>query len=620
MTKCFRKSAAILAAILCAAVLFRGAVRADDANARPDRVAANIDRSPVDLAIGPADSWAVTVNQTSNSVSLVSLTDGRVLDEQPVGHWPVAIGQSPGEGLGELGQTPRGSRLVVSCRDSGELVVLEVEQGRLNLLDRIHVGFHPHGVALDATGRTAYVALAAAGQVAVVDLESSAVTARIDVGRWARYLALSPDGTRLAVGVSGDLGVSLVDVRNRKLLRTENLAALNVGHIAFSPDGQDIYFPWMIYRRTPISPSNIRQGWVLGSRIARIDGGDEAAWQALSLDPSGRAVADPHGIALTPDARQIVVTASGTQELLVLRRQGLPLSTHAHNDHIDRGLLADRDRFFRIPLGGRPMSVRALQDGRRVVVANYLHNSLQIVDLVDRRIAAEIPLGGPAEPSLARRGEAVFYDATRSLDQWYSCHSCHYEGGTNAVTMDTLNDGSSLTFKTVLPLYQLDRTGPWTWHGWQTDLPEAVRNSLTSTMQGPEPGEDDVRALIAYFAQLEPPPNPFLLPDGSLSAAARRGREVFQSPQAGCVTCHSGPELTDGEIHDVGTGRRMDRYQGYNTPSLRSVYQKTLLLHDGRSKSLEEVLTGVHRPGDVAGSGDLSSQQLSDLIEYLKSL
>jgi DNA-binding beta-propeller fold protein YncE len=221
MKQRFLKFVAILAAILCSAVLFRGTVRADDANASPGRVAARIERSPVDLAIGPDDSWAVTVNQTSNSVSLVSLTDGRVLDEQPVGRWPVAIGQSPGEALGELGQTTRGSRLVVSCRDSGELVVLEVEQGRLNLLDRIHVGFHPHGVALDRTGRTAFVALTALGQVVVVDIESGEVTDRIDVGRWPRYLALSPDGTRLAVGVSGDLGVSMIDVAQRKLAWTE---------------------------------------------------------------------------------------------------------------------------------------------------------------------------------------------------------------------------------------------------------------------------------------------------------------------------------------------------------------------------------------------------------------
>ncbi|TVS14780.1 MAG: hypothetical protein EA424_18195 [Planctomycetaceae bacterium] len=580
-----------------------------DFHADRSLIVADIDRSPVDLVISPCGSWVVTVNQTSHSVSLVSLLDDRVLDEQPVGRRPVAIAQSDD-----------GHWLLVSSRDSGELTRFDVENGTLKRSGHVHVGYLPYGVVLSADGGTAYAALSARDQIVAVDVDSGRVTDQIDTGRWPRYLALSPDGTRLAVGVSGDLGISMVDTVKRKLLWTERLASMNVGHLVFSPDGSEVYFPWMIYRRTPVTPSNIRMGWVLGSRIARIEAGDDPAWQALTLDPSGRAVADPHGIAWTPDATRIVVSASGTKELLVFRRQGLPFRDHAHHDLIDRALLADGDRFFRIPLGGRPMAVRSLQDNRHVVVANYLRNSLQIVDLQSRQVAREIPLGGPRVASLARRGEAIFYDATRSLDQWYSCHSCHYEGGTNAVTINTPTDGSSLTSKTVLPLFRLDRTGPWNWHGWQTDLPETIANSLTSTMQGPEPSQDDVQAMIAYFSELQPPPNPHQPSEPEIAAAVERGREIFHGSRAGCVSCHHGPELTDGQIHDVGTGSRMDRHSGYNTPSLRNVYHKTLLLHDGRARSLHEVLTGVHRPSNVAGTNNLSDADLADLIEYLRTL
>jgi cytochrome c len=595
--------------VACTVLMLFGQANADDSPAIMGAIAPDLDRSPVDMVVSPCNSWVVTVNQTSHSASLVSLPEGRILDEQAVGRWPVAISQS------ECGR-----RVAISSRDSGELAWFDVEGGQLRLVGRVSIGFHPYGVALDRMGRTAFVALAAAGQVAVVDLEAGEVTERIEVGRWPRYLAMSPDGTRLAVGVSGDLGVWMIDCVQRKTLGSEPSAALNIGHLVFSPDGREVYFPWMTYRRTPITPSNIRLGWVLGSRMGRISSGQTPAWQSLTLDPSGQAVADPHGIALTPDAQRIVIGASGTQELLVFRRQGLPFQEHALRDHIDRSLLADSDRFFRIKLGGRPMAVRPLADNQHVVVANYLRNSLQMVDLDARQTSVEIPLGGTAEPSLVRRGEAIFYDATRSLDQWYSCHSCHYEGGTNAVTMNTPSDGSPLAFKTVLPLYRLDRTGPWTWHGWQTDLQDAIRNSLTSTMQGPPPSDDDVQAMTAYFSQLQPPVNPYRQADGALAASIERGRKIFHNPRAGCTTCHHGPELTDGEIHDVGTGRRMDQYDGYNTPSLRNVYQKILLLHDGRARSLEDVLTGDHRPSNVAGSQDLGDQDLADLVEYLKSL
>ena len=47
-------------------------------------------------------------------------------------------------------------------------------------------------------------------------------------------------------------------------------------------------------------------------------------------------------------------------------------------------------------------------------------------------LCMSIPLGGSEQPSSERQGEAIFYDARRSLDQWYSCHSCHYDGGSNA--------------------------------------------------------------------------------------------------------------------------------------------------------------------------------------------
>jgi YVTN family beta-propeller protein len=266
------------------------------------------------------------------------------------------------------------------------------------------------------------------------------------------------------------------------------------------------------------------------------------------------------------------------------------------------------------------MGLRIARDDNTVYVANYLDNSVQVVDLGQRKLVRTMPLGGPPEPSLARKGEAIFYDARRSLDQWYSCHTCHYEGGTNSVTTDTTNDGTSFTFKTVLPLYHLPETGPWTWHGWQTDLRAGMRKSLTETMLGPRPTDEDVDAILAYFQALAAPPNPFRGKDGSLTAAAERGQALFASERAGCSSCHSGPRWTDGEVHDVGLGAPRDRYKGFNTPTLASVYERVKLLHDGRVDSLAALLKGPHAPEKVAGTGGLSDAEVQDLVEYLKSL
>jgi hypothetical protein len=276
-----------------------------------------------------------------------------------------------------------------------------------------------------------------------------------------------------------------------------------------------VYFPWMVYRLNPITP-NIRIGWVLASRIARVKLDGPARREPISLDPQGQAVADPHGLALSPDEQWLVCAASGTQELLVYRLGGLPFQDYGGSDHIDPALLKDKDRFARIPLGGRPMAVRFAKDGRSVFVANYLLNAVQVVDLPSRKIARVIPLGGPKEPSLVRRGAAIFYDGHRSLDQWYSCHSCHYEGHTNRLEVAE----AAVVFRV-----RHYGVGPYFWHGWEKDLKKAVRRSMVDTMLGKEPKDDDVEALIAYFDTLTPPPNPIAARTASCRSrpsAARR--------------------------------------------------------------------------------------------------
>jgi cytochrome c peroxidase len=278
-----------------------------------------------------------------------------------------------------------------------------------------------------------------------------------------------------------------------------------------------------------------------------------------------------------------------------------------------------QDRFRRIALGGRPLAV-AFPDrsSNRAVVVNHLNDAIQVVDISSGTLVRTIPLGSPLQKSPARQGEEMFYDARRSHNQWFSCHTCHVDGNTCGLNFDTLNDASYGTPKLTPPLYNVTRTGPWTWHGWQKDLAAGVAKSLTQTMFGPEPTKEETAALVAFLDTLTPPPNPNRKPDGSLTLPAERGKKLFHG-QAGCVRCHRGTFYTSAGLYDVGLEPDGSPYKLWNPPSLLALHQRGPYLHDGRARSLDELLQTHHTPAMLGGK-KLTAQERLDLIAFLLSL
>lgn len=164
-------------------------------------------------------------------------------------------------------------------------------------------------------------------------------------------------------------------------------------------------------------------------------------------------------------------------------------------------------------------------------------------------------------------------------------------------------------------------------------------------------------------SRLLPNPNP------SDTPAVRRGRALFFSPSTGCAGCHSGsgfaasvdqgpdtrlhfgPVVTPNRSPD---GRNLDLVSDgfrstfpdtvqdgdtieFGAPTLRNIWaHSNLFLHDGRARSLREVLATpghpVLKPGERGfneldgipnshgATSHLSPQQIEDLIAYLLSL
>ncbi|HEX8203939.1 MAG TPA: hypothetical protein VF590_25920, partial [Isosphaeraceae bacterium] len=471
----------------------------------PDPQTATAHRSPIALAVSADGTRLLTANQTAGSVSLIDARAGAVLHELPTGAKPAGVALAPD-----------GRRAVVTHWYGSDLAVLAVTPERLAVAGRVAVGPEPRGVALAADGRTAYVAVGAADEVVRVDLEGLAVTGRLAVGREPRGLALTPDGSRLLVGNARSRDLSVIATGPWLLERTLPIDGDNLRQVAIGPDGRTGYVANMKNRGFATTRNNIDIGWVLGQRLARVPLDGSETYATLSLDPQGRAAADVHGVALGGDGRYLAVSSGGTHEVLLFRADARPLPWRSggSRDLIAPELLRADGRFRRVALGGRPTELAFAPDGTTLYVANYLADAVQVVDAAAGTLLRTIGLGGPAEPSLARRGEILFHDASRSFNQWYSCNTCHSDGHTNGLDFDTLNDGwqdlstAHLRSRKKVPtLRGVTRTGPWTWHGWQEGLGDAVVESFTKSMQGPRPSADEVEAVVAFLETLDFPPN-----------------------------------------------------------------------------------------------------------------
>lgn len=161
--------------------------------------------------------------------------------------------------------------------------------------------------------------------------------------------------------------------------------------------------------------------------------------------------------------------------------------------------------------------------------------------------------------------------------------------------------------------------------------------------------------------------------EDALSASEQRGAQLFVG-RAQCVRCHSGPNLTDGEFHNVGlspaqvavafvdyddrgaaeglaaaledplsTGgaqsdgprdvlpeRVTDQHEGaFRTPTLRCMKRRPSFMHTGQIRTAAQVVAFFSRggdpPGNFPGINELHPLQLSerdseDLVAFMATL
>lgn len=568
-------------------------------------------RSPVAVAVRPGTTEALTANSTAGSVSWIDWSSGKVIQELTVGSRPWDV------------KWINARRAIVALAEADQIALLTWPDSKGEIQRKIiDIGDEPSALAIGPREGIAYVALTGTDEVVELETGTGNVLRRFATGGLPRSVAISPNGNWLITCSNVPGEVTVHDLATGELLSRRKIFddGFNLGHPAITADSSKLILPHIVNRGFAVTRGNIEIGWVLDNRVTRLPlpAGEKADQQQMGLDIRHDAVGDVHQALLNSDETQLVVSASGTHELLVLRFQDIPWPPGDSGDFAPKELRNAPDRYRRIKLGGRPLGI-AWASPTSLLVANGHRDSIQVVDLTNDTVAREIALGGPATPSPARLGEMVFTDADWSLHSWYSCQTCHPGGGTAGQIFDTRNDGGYGLPKLIPPLTGVAQTGPWTWHGWQKDLTAAMKVSLEESMSTTRKITDhEAEVLVAYLETLKPPVSPHRQPDGSLTPLAEAGRELFVG-KAACADCHAGDTFTTDDVFRVGLEGPRDRYKGYNPPSLRGLHARRRFLHDGRARSVEEVLREWHKPEELNGAA-LTDDEREALIAYLKSL
>jgi cytochrome c peroxidase len=293
-----------------------------------------------------------------------------------------------------------------------------------------------------------------------------------------------------------------------------------------------------------------------------------------------------------------------------------------------------------------------------------------------------LPPGNPPTRESIALGRRLFYDPSLSKDNSISCASCHNPiFRFSDARARSVGVGGALGLRHAPTLVNVAYSPLLFWDGRAASLESQVlspmadplemnqtheasivklkRNPADAAMFRAAFGTDDItldrveNALASFERTILCGGSPFDRyqyqgQKNALTPAQVRGLAVFTDPHRGnCSSCHTiGPKyalFTDGQFHNTGEGAddndefadpgrykvtHVDADKGaFKTPTLRDVALSGPYMHDGKLKTLKDVVDfyagkGNSNPNlDVRMKAiDLTGQDRVDLVEFLKSL
>lgn len=282
----------------------------------------------------------------------------------------------------------------------------------------------------------------------------------------------------------------------------------------------------------------------------------------------------------------------------------------------------------------------------------------------------------PADNSLTKSrialGKRLFYDPVLSSDSTRACGSCHAPhlafsdstavslgvanrlGTRNSPTLANVAYQKNLLREGGVPTLEMQVLVPIQEHNEfdfnillvaerMQKMPEYV--AMAQKAYGREPDAFVItRAIAAFERTLFSGDSPydqytFQGNNNALSAAEKRGLELFQSERLNCAKCHEGFLFTNQGFTNNGlyefypdsgrirlTGLDIDRAV-FKIPSLRNVALTTPYMHDGSLPTLDAVIDHYQTGGKPHQNKSpllkpfiLTAQERTDLLSFLHSL
>jgi YVTN family beta-propeller protein len=575
-------------------------------------------KSPLGLAVDERGQRAYVALRTAGTVAVVDLEAGKVLHEIPVDRGPYDL-------------VLAGGKVFITCEADDSLVILDA--ARLAVLKKLRVGQAPRGVAVTPDGKRAFVVCHDEQALRWIDLKTGQ-TQTLPLPGWPERVVFHRQWKQLHLlalsSRPGEAMVSLIDPNvpqrvpiTNHLHDVTNVRGLaSVGTLTGTDEVALETFALVAHQRprTRLPTTQVAQGWVFTNAVSTIQAETNQGEVGKVLDDPVRSYSDPSDVVLSPDHRYAFITSAGADMVLATRRDKVVVwvgleRTLYHWGYGTEDLAASRLYIgAHLPTQANPRRLALSGDGSRLVVSNYLGDSLTVIDAKQLRILRHIPLGGPP-PNAPRRGEILFNSARMTFQRQFTCASCHPDGGTDGLNWDLTRDGVG-NFMNTRSLLGVKDTAPYGWHSSSPTLADRVTGTLR-TLHRHEPTAAEVSDLTAYLESL-PPPRPLPQRPEDRPALAR-GRPLFEG-KAGCTACHRGDTFQDGKTHDLGTRSPQDTQDRFDTPSLRGVARTAPYLHDGRAATLEEVFTKHNASQRHGAAHRLTADELQDLVTYLKSL